>query len=375
MSTSQPDLPPAHHGRARVCRHCGTRVAQKAQTCFFCGQALDAAPQRRIHVPWADLFLFAVIGAVLALWWLRAPEAPNPSQSDQLVLPADGTDTALIALVSAELPTATPTPLPTPTPPTPTLAPEPTATVPAGPVRHTVVSGDSVAAIAQKYGSTIKDIIQANGLSADGRLSVGQALIIPIAGPSGGPGPTATAQGDALMYVVKSGDTISAIAERYRSQIAWILAANKLNPTDFLRVGQSLLIPLAALTPTLTPTVAFTPQTPTPTLEPTLGAPVLLSPADGSILTGQSEVVLNWMAPGTLEADEWYVVTLRAGEVDRPVATWWTKSTTWRLPLEYRGASRAGIDFNWQVQVHQGSAENPGVATSPASARRRFTWQ
>ncbi len=257
----------------------------------------------------------------------------------------------------------------------PTITPEPIATVPASPIRHTVVSGDTVAAIAQKYGSTINDIIQANGLSADGRLSVGKELIVPIAGPSGGPGPTATAPGGALMYVVKSGDTISDIADRNHSQIDWILSANKLSPTDFLRVGQSLLIPLAALTPTPVPTSAVTPQTPTPTLEPTLSAPVLLNPPDGSVLTGQSEVVLNWMAPGMLEAEDWYVVTLRAGDVDKPVATWWTKSTTWRLPIEYRGATRAGIDFTWQVQVRQGSAENPGTAASPASTKRRFTWQ
>ncbi len=372
---SQPDLPQARYGHERVCRHCGTRVAQKAQTCFFCGAALDAAPKRRISLPWADLFLFMVIGGVLALWWLRAPEAPDISQSSQLVQPSAGTSIALVALANVELPTATPTPLPTTLAPTSTTAPEPTATEPAGPVRHVVVSGDSVAAIAQKYGSTIKDIIQANGLSADGRLSVGQELIIPISGPSGGPGPTATAQGGALMYVVKSGDTISDIAQRQRSQIDWILAANNLSPADFLRPGQSLLIPLAALTPTPVPTSAVTPQTPTPTLEPTLSAPMLLSPPDGSILTGQSEIVLNWMAPGMLDADEWYVVTLKAGEVGRPVAVWWTKSTTWRLPIEYRGATRAGVDFTWQVQVRRGSADAPGAATSPASAKRRFTWQ
>lgn len=377
---SQPDLSPARYGRGRVCRHCGTRVAQKAQTCFFCGAALDAAPKRHLSLPWADLFLFMVIGGVLALWWLRAPEAPNASQSSQLAQASEATSVALVALANVELPTLTPTPPPTslvatPLPATPTIAPEPTATPPASPVRHKVVSGDSVAAIAQKYGSNIKDIIQTNGLSADGRLSVGQELIIPISGPSGGPGPTATAQGGALMYVVKSGDTISDIAQRQRSQIDWILSANNLNPADFLRVGQSLLIPLAALTPTPVPTSAVTPQTPTPTLEPTLSAPMLLSPPDGSILTGQSEVLLNWMAPGMLDADEWYVVTLKAGEVDKPVAIWWTKSTTWRLPIDYRGATRAGVDFTWQVQVRRGSAEDPGAATSPASAKRRFTWQ
>ncbi len=355
-----------------MCRHCGTRVAQKAQTCFFCGAPLDSTPRRRISLPWADLVLFAVIGGLLAFWWLRAPEAPENWQLAQQQRQARSTEAPLIAMLSEELPPSA-TPVPTPLPATATPQPTPTATP--GPIRHVVAAGDSVAAIAAKYGSTIKDIIEANGLSANARLSIGQELIIPVKGPSGGPGPTATATGGGLMYIVKSGDTLSGIAERYNSRVDWIVTANNLNPSDFLRVGQVLLVPLAPITPTPTPTVPVTPQTPTPTPVPTLAAPVLLSPPDGSVISGQSEVVLNWMAVGTLQADEWYVVTLFAGDNPRPAATWWTKATTWRLPAELRGTSRAGIDFKWRVQVRQGSPEQPGPAVSPSSVERHFTWR
>lgn len=375
---SQPDIPPARYGRERVCRHCGTRVAQKAQTCFFCGAVLDVAPRRRVSLPWADLILFAVIGAVLALWWLRAPEAPDTWLANQNGRQPNGAEVPLVAFAADERPIATPTLLPTepPPPPTPTATPEPAPTAEAAaPVRYKVVAGDSVAAIAQKYGSTIKDIIESNGLGADARLSVGQELIVPVAGPSGGPGPTATPQGDALMYIVKSGDTISDIADRYKSRIDWILTANNLKASDFLRVGQSLLVPLTPTTPTPAPTIAVTPTTPTPTVKPSLKAPALLSPPDGSILTGQSEVALTWMSAGILEPDEWYVVTLMAGEEPRPAAVWWAKTTTWRVPAEYRGTARAGIDFTWQVQVRRGSPEQPGPAVSPSSVVRRFTWR
>ncbi|MGQ9491832.1 MAG: LysM peptidoglycan-binding domain-containing protein [Anaerolineae bacterium] len=307
---------------------------------------------------------------MLAFWWLRAPEAPESRQLAQQQRQARSTEVPLIALLSEELP---PTPPPTPLPPTAT--PQPTPTPTPGLTRHKVVAGESVSAIAARYGANPQEIIQANGLSADGRLNVGQELIIPLAGPSGGPGPTPTATGGALMYVVKSGDTISDIAQRYGSRIDWIMAANKLNPADYLRVGQALLIPLMPITPTPTATVAVTPQTPTPTPEPTLAAPILLSPPDGSVLAGQSEVMLNWLAVGTLAADEWYVVTLLAGDNRRPAAIWWTKATTWRLPGELRGASRAGVDFTWRVQVRKGSPDQPGPAASPSSAERRFTWR
>ncbi len=356
-----------------MCRHCGTRVAQKAQTCFFCGAVLDVAPRRCVSLPWADLILFTVIGAVLALWWLRAPEAPDTWIASQNAEQIASADVPLIAYATDAQATSTPPPTVAPPPPTATPTPAPTEVV--GPTRHKVVAEDTVAAIAQKYGSTIKDIIESNGLGADARLSIGQELIIPVVGPSGGPGPTATPQSTGLMYTVQSGDTISDIADRYKSRIDWILTANNLKATDYLRIGQVLIVPLVPTTPTPTPTQIVTPQTPTATPEPSLAAPVLLSPADGSVLTGQGEVLLTWMAVGTLEANEWYVVTLTAGGSARPAATWWTKTTAWRLPAELRGSSRAGIDFTWRVQVRAGSPGQPGPAASPSSVERRFTWR
>jgi LysM repeat protein len=333
-------------------------------------------------LPWADFFLFAVIGGVLALWWLRPQVAPSGQQIAQLersaprlvqlqVTPVQG--------ISEELPPASPTPLP----PTPTPAPiatlEPTATVPVGPIRHSVKSGDTVDAIAKLYGSTIKDVIQANNLSADGRLQVGQKLIVPVSGPMGGPGlaPTATPSGGTFVYAVQSGDTVSGIAVRLHSQIDWILKANQLGPKDYLRAGQSLLVPLSAATPTPTITVAVivTPQAPAATSEPGLRAPVLLAPSDGGIVSSQDGVVLNWTTAGILGPDEWYVVTLRPEERTAAPVTWWTKGTTWRLPTEYRGTSQAGMDFRWQVQVRTGSADHPGETISPSSVERRFTWR
>ncbi len=76
-------------------------------------------------------------------------------------------------------PTATPTPEPTATPaPTATPTPEPTA---AGPRRYTVQSGDTLRAIAERFGVTIEAILQANNLTpAQGdNLRVGQELTIP----------------------------------------------------------------------------------------------------------------------------------------------------------------------------------------------------
>jgi LysM repeat protein len=87
--------------------------------------------------------------------------------------------------------TSTPTSQATPTPTsevgsTATIAPEPTPTsVPETPVPtpepvvYTVRAGDSLAAIALAYGVTVEAIVEANGIADANRIDVGQRLIIP----------------------------------------------------------------------------------------------------------------------------------------------------------------------------------------------------
>lgn len=64
----------------------------------------------------------------------------------------------------------------------PVVETEPTEaapTAPAGTVQHTVRAGESLYIIAQEYGVTIQDIVNANELADPNSLSVGQVLIIP----------------------------------------------------------------------------------------------------------------------------------------------------------------------------------------------------
>jgi LysM repeat protein len=381
----QPDSPQGRYGRERLCPHCGTRVAQKARTCFFCGGSLDQMPRRRLSIRWADIVLFAVIGGLLLFWWFRHPDAQVDQNSpagadasssvDQIVTPD-----VLAGLVEA-LPTTTPTP--SPTPPANTSASaipgaaavaSPSSTVPAGPLRHTVKAGDTVISIAAAYGSSAKEIITANGLSDNGFLRVGQELLIPVPGPVGGPGPTATPNGGTLVYTVSAGDTISTIAERFGSTMEWIFSANNIKPTDILRIGQTLLVPLSNVTPTPTPTVLVSPS---PTATPGLPfrAPALLAPADRAVLGTAGDVLLSWSSAGTLAKDEWYVVTLQAIDAPGTIAPLWTKGTSWRIPRDLRPDSKAPVEFAWRVQLLTGSPGNPGTPASPQSASRHFTWE
>lgn len=102
-------------------------------------------------------------------------------------LPANGTSSSPAAVAApSETPTpiATPTPTPTPTPvatPSPTVAPTPVPATPT-PVPVTVYvvqEGDTLAAIAQQFGTTVEAIQAANGIEDPNTISIGQELVIP----------------------------------------------------------------------------------------------------------------------------------------------------------------------------------------------------
>ena len=78
--------------------------------------------------------------------------------------------------------------------------------------------------------------------------------IIPSATPSG-------------MYIIKSGDTLSAIADDFTTTVEEIMVANDISSPESIQIGQTLIIPsLVDRTPLPAPT--FGPQD-TPTIEPT----------------------------------------------------------------------------------------------------------
>jgi LysM repeat protein len=90
-------------------------------------------------------------------------------------------------------PTPTPTPAPTPTPtaapspsPTPTATPVPTAAPTAAPPpqpppqqTYVVQEGDTLAAIAQRFGTTVSALESANGIDDPDEIIIGQVLVIP----------------------------------------------------------------------------------------------------------------------------------------------------------------------------------------------------
>ncbi|MHA7967426.1 LysM peptidoglycan-binding domain-containing protein [Paenibacillus sp. CAU 1782] len=95
---------------------------------------------------------------------------------------------------------------------------------------YSVKKGDSLWALAQRFGVSLEDLLSANGLPDQSVLVIGQSLIIP--GPPSG-----------SAHIVKSGETLWSIGQQYGVSIQELATANRLANPAQLAVGQSLVIP------------------------------------------------------------------------------------------------------------------------------------
>lgn len=96
---------------------------------------------------------------------------------------------------------------------------------------YTVKKGDSLWLIANKYGTTVDELKSANNLKSN-TLSIGQTLIIPEKKES-------TSK---ISYVVKKGDSLWLIANKYDTTVEKIKSTNNLK-SNTLSIGQVLVIP------------------------------------------------------------------------------------------------------------------------------------
>jgi N-acetylmuramoyl-L-alanine amidase len=100
--------------------------------------------------------------------------------------------------------------------------------------KYTVVPGDSLYLVAQKYGVTIDALRQANGLTGN-QLYAGQTLTIPKASNSAG--------FSGSSYTVQYNDSLYKIAQRYGVSIDAIRQANGITGSQ-IYPGQVLTIPI-----------------------------------------------------------------------------------------------------------------------------------
>ncbi len=254
----------------------------------------------------------------------RVPPTNTPQPSATPVQPTATTSAPVGATATSApvQPTALPTNTPAPQDPTPTAEggllatatafaggaatpiPGSSTTVPGGgsggtdirnfpgSIIHVVRRGDTVADIANLYGSDAGAIITANGLNSNAFIQVDQRLIVPVRlvvpptpvgqptfapvvpaptlpplptpVPGGGTGGPITAPpSGTVTYTVARGDTLLTIANRNNTTVGALVQLNGITNPNLIFVGQRLLVPSAAV-PLPEPIVPTTPPTQPP---------------------------------------------------------------------------------------------------------------
>lgn len=363
----------------RRCPNCGTRVAQNAETCYFCGHDLTKVPRTRRRITWIDLAVVVGLLLVVILWWRMAGDnnrsqagnTPNaaPTVSDSFELPVAGDNPATDATSPAALSTIQ-------TPLTGEIAlPDPFV------VRHEVQAGETLFGIAARYGITVDELKIANNLSEE-LIRPGDNLIVPVA--------EAVAEGDlnetvssVFKYTVQSGDSIVSIAIRFGAQVETILTANQLDTDDFIRPGQTLIVPVEQVPSAVLTSSEAVRSAPgvSPNATPTVyAAPMLLGPKDTESFPRSETILFSWISVDLLAPNEWYVLRLwpLEGTLTLP-PTIWTKATSYRFATDWAPPAGGSARYGWQVTVVRilpdvGDGREIQTASTPSEVRT-FTWQ
>jgi len=114
----------------------------------------------------------------------------------------------------------------------------------------TVRPGDTLSAIATRYGTTVAALAAANGITNPNQIFAGATIKIPrpvtAAAPS--PAPTAVVPSTAFV-VVRNGDTLSSIAARYATTVSALVSVNKIANPNLVFAGARLVLAGTALPP------------------------------------------------------------------------------------------------------------------------------
>lgn len=165
----------------------------------------------------------------------------------------------------------------------------------------TVAQGDTVFAIARRYGVNAREIIDLNGLTPPYALKIGQKLKIPTG----------------EHHSVIPGDTLYSISRRYGVDIPRLMSANGIDESHGIVVGQILVIP-STTGGTLAPATSVADVVPA---EATRTQPAMKPPAGGFTWPARGRLLSTFGArEDGMRNDGINIAVARGGEVHAAAA-------------------------------------------------------
>ena len=115
---------------------------------------------------------------------------------------------------------------------------------------YRVARGDTLGAIARRFGASTAALQRANNLPRADRIYINQVLEIPNGGGSWSPliwSPGTGSPGESQVHIVQRGETLTQIAARYGQSVQALVGANNLSSPNRIRIGARLSIPGSAV--------------------------------------------------------------------------------------------------------------------------------
>lgn len=115
----------------------------------------------------------------------------------------------------------------------------PVSTIPSMNVKteYTVQSGDTLEKIADKFGTTVEVLVRFNGIADSDNIEAGQIIKIPVSAS------TFPMKKNPNEYIIKEGDTLFKIAERFDIPLDILISFNEITNPDSISAGQAIKIP------------------------------------------------------------------------------------------------------------------------------------
>jgi len=112
-------------------------------------------------------------------------------------------------------------------------------------VNYTIVKGDTLWTISQRYDVNMNTIISTNNLKEISQLSIGQKLNLPITNMdiAKAEGYNQDTEAEEIIYYVKKGESLWSISREYNVKLEAIIAANSITDASKISAGQQLRIP------------------------------------------------------------------------------------------------------------------------------------